>query len=186
MTAELRPDGLIDLPHERRWRGQTRPVPGILALVRRDHELLLIRRVAPPYTGQWALVGGAWDFGETLARGAVREVHEESSLDTEFVALRGVVNERLHPLGESDAGGHWLLFVCEVRILGGDAAEQAEGPVAWFDSPGLERLHTTGQIVPSDYVMIQEFLRAPAQALWHAELTAHAGEHGLHFFGRGA
>jgi ADP-ribose pyrophosphatase YjhB (NUDIX family) len=43
----------------------------------------------------WALVGGKWDFGEELGTAVTREVKEETSLDTRFVALRGLVNVRL-------------------------------------------------------------------------------------------
>ena len=70
-------NSLSALPPERRWRAQTAPVPVAVALIRQaaaaGEELLLIRRANGPYTGQWALVGGKWDFGETLAEAIVRD-----------------------------------------------------------------------------------------------------------------
>jgi len=47
--------------------------------------------------GKWALVGGKWDFGETLSQATTREVQEETGVITDFVALREFVNERIFP-----------------------------------------------------------------------------------------
>ena len=155
---------LPHLPVARRWRGQGSPAPSVLALIRRDGVVgagetlaryLLIQRQTEPYTGKWALVGGMWDFGETLETAVTREVKEETGLDTTFVALRGLVNERLAPFDESVEGCHFLLFVCEVAAPTGEAREQSEGPVAWFSSEDLEKLSKSHQIVPTDFDILQ-------------------------------
>jgi ADP-ribose pyrophosphatase YjhB (NUDIX family) len=150
------------LPPERRWRAQTAPVPAVVALIRqstdaRGEELLLIQRAGGPYTGQWALVGGKWDFGETLAEAIVREVLEETGLLTAFVALRALVSERVAPWTAEDPAAHFLLLVCDLVVLEGSASEQYEGLVAWFDRETIEALHGEGHIIPSDYAMIREF-----------------------------
>ncbi len=161
-------DSLPTLPPERRWRGQTAPIPVAVALIRRaaDHgeELLLIRRAGGPYTGQWALVGGKWDFGETLAAAVVREALEETGLRTAFVALRALVSERVAPWTAGDQGAHFLLLVCDLVVRDGTAAEQQEGLVAWFDRAAIDALHDEGRIIPSDYAMIREFGRAERHA----------------------
>jgi ADP-ribose pyrophosphatase YjhB (NUDIX family) len=152
---------LPSLPPERRWRAQIAPVPVAVALVRQakgdDEELLLIRRAGGPYTGQWALVGGKWDFGETLAEAIVREVLEETGLVTAFVALRALVSERVAPWTAEDPAAHFLLLVCDLVVLDGQASEQFEGLVAWFDRQSIEALYGEGRIIPSDYAMIREF-----------------------------
>jgi 8-oxo-dGTP diphosphatase len=150
-------DNLPSLAIERRWRGQLHPMPSILALIRRGEQMLLIKRLQPPYQGKWALVGGKWDFGEALDAVAVREVKEETGLDTEFVALRGIVNERVAPTDEITAGGHYLLFICEVVVRNGEAREQTEGPVAWFNSAEIAQLHAQDAIIGTDYVMIEKY-----------------------------
>ena len=131
-------DSLPTLPPARRWRQQAHPVASVLALIRRDDTSqpsepvsrhLLIQRQTEPYVGKWALVGGRWEFGETLATAITREVKEETELDTTFVALRGMVNERIAPSSAQEDGAHFLLFVCEVSAPSGIAREQAEGPV---------------------------------------------------------
>lgn len=152
---------LIHLPRERRWRAQTAPVPVAVALIRRatdsGEELLLIRRANGPYTGQWALVGGKWDFGETLAEAIEREVREETGLLTAFLALRALVSERVAPWTAEDVGAHFLLLVCDLVVREGRAAEQQEGLVDWFSGEAVDALYAEGRIIPSDYAMIREF-----------------------------
>jgi ADP-ribose pyrophosphatase YjhB (NUDIX family) len=115
----------------------------------------------------WALVGGKWDFGETLAQAVVREVQEETGLETKFTALRGLVNERLASI-DTAAPAHFTIFICELQVTAGTAREQKEGAVAWFSMSEIERLSREGRIVPTDYVMIQQFV--PAAALPYAEI----------------
>ena len=159
---------LAALPYQQRWRGQTAPVPVVVGLIRRAHDdgerLLLIRRAAGPYAGQWALVGGKWEFGETLAEAIVREVTEETGLATTFVAVRGLVSERVTPLSAGALGAHFLLLVCDLLVGDGEAAEQQEGGVAWFDHAAIDALSAAGAIIPSDYAMIREFAAATARA----------------------
>ncbi|MBU1878718.1 MAG: NUDIX domain-containing protein, partial [Chloroflexi bacterium] len=116
-------EALPQLPAARRWREQAHPMPSVVAVIRRDGvtdagqpapRYLLIKRQSEPYAGLWALVGGKWDFGETLDAAITREVKEETGLDTTFVALRGVINERIAPHGPADVGSHFVTFVCEV------------------------------------------------------------------------
>ena len=148
---------LTNLPPEDRWRGQTHPVPVVLALIKETGRFLLIKRNSPPYKELWALVGGKWDFGEPFADALLREVAEETGLAGHFVAWRGFVNERVKPAGEP-AGAHFYLFVAEVTPLPNQtASEQREGAVAWFTADEIDVLHEADQIIPSDYLMIKQF-----------------------------
>ena len=151
-------------PPGQRWHGQTAPVPVAVALIRQaadvGEELLLIRRAGGPYTGQWALVGGKWDFGETLAEAIVREVREETGLTTAFVALRALVSERVAPWTADAPAAHFLLLVCDLVVRDGRATEQQEGFVDWFGAADIEALYAEGRIIPSDYAMIREFSAA--------------------------
>ncbi|MEZ4518583.1 MAG: NUDIX domain-containing protein [Chloroflexota bacterium] len=159
---------LTRIPPEQRWRAQTVPAPIVVGLIRRTsattEEFLLINRVVDPYVGQWALVGGKWDFGEALAEAVVREVREETGLETRFVALRGVVDERVVPGTAGVKAAHFLLFLCDLTVENGVAAEQAEGEVQWFGRQEIETLHEQGAIIPSDYAMIAAFAGAAASA----------------------
>lgn len=172
-------DSLAQIPIQERWREQKHPLPIVGAIIRRDSlvdnsktDYLLIQRVSDPYQGMWALVGGKWDFGETLAEAIIREVLEETGLETDFVNLRGVVSERLAS-AEMTAGdpAHFVIFVCELLVTAGTAREQNEGAVAWFSTAELETLHHNGKIIPSDYAMLQKFVLAPAVPYAEIEMT---------------
>lgn len=154
-------DNLTQLPLHQRWRGQVQPVPGVLNFIRRGPRYLMIQRQQNPYKGSWSLVGGHWEFGETLMTAAVREVKEETGLDTTFVALRGLVSERIAPSGGNRRGAHYLLFVCEVNADHGEPAEQQEGPLAWFTLEELGELFGAGRVAPTDFEMIRRFSTNP-------------------------
>lgn len=168
------------LPREQRWRSQTAPAPVVVAIIRDSREdrerLLLIRRADGPYAGQWALVGGKWDFGETLSEAIVREVREETGLGTRFVAVRALVSERVAPWDDGDIGAHFLLLVCDLLVSDGQASEQQEGLVAWFDHAAIDGLHAAAAIIPSDYAMIREFAAATHHAPYvEVEMRARLG-----------
>ncbi len=174
---------LNNLPAARRWHGQTYPAPIVVALIRRQFHpsgsaegkahYLLIRRRSSPYDGHWALVGGKWDFGETLHEAIVREVKEETDLDTTFVAVRGLVSERIVPPQDAQQAAHFLLFVCELAAGNGQAKEQDEGEVGWFSCDQIEALNDAGAIIPSDFAMIQSFAGAN-EAVPHIEAEMRA------------
>ena len=156
-------DSLSDLPVEQRLRQRLHPLPSVLALIRRaggdgpasDSRYLLIQRQKPPYLGKWALVGGKWDFGETLITAVTREVREETGLEARFEGLRGVVSERVIPAADGEKGSHFLLFVCEVTAVAGEAREQYEGPVGWFSLEEMEALRDRQEMILTDYAMVR-------------------------------
>lgn len=175
-------DGLQRLPPERRWRQQRGPVFVVVTLIQRpdpareEDKFLLIRRRQAPYARRWALVGGKLEFGETLAMAATREVLEETGLEAEFVALRGVVNERLAPSSPQARAGHFLLFVCAVDAAHGEPQEQFEGELAWFTLPEMEQLGREGAIIPSDHRIIKQFGPSRrALPFYEAEMVAAEG-----------
>ncbi len=181
-------ESLSNLPLARRWQEQAYPVASVLALIRRDDvsngdeaipRYLLIQRQTEPYIGKWGLVGGRWEFGETLETAITREVKEETGLGTTFVALRGLVNERIAPRSPSDEGAHYLLFVCEVHVLTGTAREQSEGPVAWYGLEELKELSERQAIIFTDHAIIRRFTQNGAGIPYiEAEVVASSSEKG--------
>ena len=174
-------EAFSDTSLDKRWRQQVQPAPIVVSIIRdqiRDSQnsetvYLLIRRNSAPYTDQWALVGGKWDFGEPLAEAAVREVREETGLSTRFVALRGIVSERSTPPNHDSAGAaHFLILVCYLDVVSGMAREQQEGAVAWFKPAEIEELHVAGNIIPSDYMMLKRFNEADSIPFFEAEMIA--------------
>ena len=56
--------------------------------------ILLIKRATKPFTGYWALPGGRVDPGETVEHAVVREVKEETGLDTVVIRKIGEYHEQ--------------------------------------------------------------------------------------------
>ena len=169
-------DALANLPENGRYRQQLFPVPIVVALIRSGERFLLIQRNSDSYGGQSALVGGKWDFGETLATAVRREVQEETSLETQFVALKGLVSERVHPPDKALSAAHFLLLVCELTVTNGEATEQQEGAVGWFTLTEIEALHEGDEIIPSDYKMLHQFAAQTGDAVhFEAEMIAAIG-----------
>ncbi|MBI2129811.1 NUDIX hydrolase [Candidatus Woesearchaeota archaeon] len=124
-------------------------VCGVLVI---DNEVLLIKRVKPPYMGYWAMVGGKLEFGEHVEEAAVREFYEETGIKTEFESIAGIASEIVYSKNEKT--GHFLIFVCRVKSGNKNFIETEEGNLKWFDLNNLDK----EKIVPSDILMIQEFI----------------------------
>lgn len=94
-------------------------------LVLRDGKVLLVRRAKEPFQGCHALPGGFVEYGESTEACVVREVREETGLETEVLRLVGVYSE----MGR-DPRGHFVTLLYLLRekggsLLGGDDAESA-------------------------------------------------------------
>lgn len=172
-------DAFSTISSHKRWRQQAQPAPIVVAIIRRGNQdgpksgsdFLLIRRNSAPYQNHWAMVGGKWDFGEPLTEAAIREVQEETGLTTRFVALRGVVSERLAADEEGPGeAAHFLILVCQLDVVSGLAQEQREGEVGWFNAAEIEELNVAGKIIPSDYLMLKRFVEADAIPFYEAEM----------------
>jgi len=175
-------DTFAEIPIQKRWRQQAHPMPVVVAIICRqflDKEevnsetaYLLIKRNNDPYNNYWALVGGKWDFGETLIEAARREVMEETGLETTFVGLRGLLSERVVPENDEDGeAAHFLILVCQLEATAGEAREQHEGAVAWFTAEEIVGLNAAGTIIPSDYLMLNQFVDTPALPIHEAEMV---------------
>lgn len=102
--------------------------------------VLLLRRLKAPNQGLCSPIGGKLDVavGESPARCAQREIHEEAGIHVPI--------ERLHLLGlisESafEGRGHWLLFL--YRVLGPVEVkphDMPEGRLEWFRPDEIDSL----------------------------------------------
>jgi 8-oxo-dGTP diphosphatase len=87
-----------------------RPIAAVGVVCLRGDEVLLIRRGAPPFEGQWSLPGGRIEWGERVADAALRELKEETGCEAALVGLidvvDGLVNDRHYVL--ADYAARWL------------------------------------------------------------------------------
>ena len=88
------------------------------AVVRRDHEVLLVRQsVGHSLAGQWTVPWGRVDAGESPMAAVVREVREEAGVESVVEGLLGV--QELH---EPNLGGVALVYLC--KHVSGDPIPQ--------------------------------------------------------------
>ncbi|GLJ57566.1 hypothetical protein SUGI_1342910, partial [Cryptomeria japonica] len=112
------------------WIPQTPPtIPdnashqaGVAAFVfNEEGEVLVVQEKCGPYkdSGLWKMPTGRINQGEGIKEGAVREVQEETGINTEFVQVVGFRDGHNAPFGKSD-----LLFVCMLRSLSSNIVVQ--------------------------------------------------------------
>jgi 8-oxo-dGTP diphosphatase len=80
-----------------------------------EGKLVLIKRGRDPYRGSYALPGGILEYGETMEECVVREVEEETGLQTEILDLVGVYSDP-----DRDPRGHFVSAVFHLSSIGGD------------------------------------------------------------------
>jgi 8-oxo-dGTP diphosphatase len=118
-----------------------RPVPAVGTACFRGDDVLLIRRGTKPLAGDWSIPGGKLEFGESLADGALRELHEETGVTARIIGLVDVVDAVFTSRRSGETARHYVLFdyaaVWEAgEPLAGDDAAHAE----WISPDRLDAL----------------------------------------------
>lgn len=134
------------------------PRAGVLAIVRRGCDFLLVRRANAPDAGLWGFPGGKVEGGETFFHAAERELLEETSLQAHATSLVDVFDS-MHYAPDGALVFHYLILavLCTepqpaltTPIAGDDARE-----VRWFSYEEIAqlgpkasaRLHTLAQTI---------------------------------------
>lgn len=108
---------------------------GVTGAVVRDGRVLFVRRNYEPNKGTWTLPGGYAEHTETLDEAVIRELREETSLES---AVKGVVGVRTR-WGEQ-GGGVLVIFRCEI-VSGEPHADEYEISAAeFFDADQIAQL----------------------------------------------
>jgi len=84
-------------------------------LVLVDGKLVAVLRRNPPFEGMPALPGGFLELGETAEEGVIREVREETGLETRVARLVGVYSDP-----SRDPRGHTVTLAYALERTGGD------------------------------------------------------------------
>ncbi len=128
-----------------------RPAVSTLIAIIDNDDVLLIKRNVEPFKDLWGLPGGKLELGEHVEDAAVREAKEETGLDTEFVAVRGVLSEIITEEGNK---WHFIHFVSELKPKSRDFKASEEGELKWIPLKDMETL----KLIPSEWSIIKEFI----------------------------
>jgi len=90
------------------------PAVTVDGLVLVDAKLVTVRRRNDPFRGMPALPGGFVELGETTLEAVVREVREETGLETRMVRLVGVFSDP-----DRDPRGHTVSIAYALEAIGG-------------------------------------------------------------------
>lgn len=111
------------------------PRVGVGIVVRRNGEILLVRRKNVHGDGSWSLPGGHLDPGEALEECAVREAREETGVEVGSVRFLAITND----VFEKEAR-HYLTVWMEGDYLSGTetvAEEYEVSEVGWYPVDSL-------------------------------------------------
>ena len=126
LTFELK-RRMLDEQMDHMWRKPYLTTDGVLI---ESGKVLLVRRGKEPAKGAMALPGGIVEYGERLEDCVVREVREETGLETRVLRLIGIFSDP-----GRDPRGHFVSAFYELERTGGelvagdDAAETGFYPL---------------------------------------------------------
>ena len=130
------------------------PLPIAIAALVKDGRILLIKRVRGDYIGLLGLPGGKIEKSEHVSQAAVREVFEESGIESKFKKHLGFVSE--HIVENGNVIQHLMLHVCELEPQTDDIFKGSEGNVEWFPIDELAGMKE--RIIPSDFLIIENMV----------------------------
>ncbi|UCH90294.1 MAG: NUDIX hydrolase [Thermoplasmata archaeon] len=105
-----------------------RPAITVDGVIIKDRKILLIQRKNEPFKGSYALPGGFVDYKEPVEDAVVREVEEETGLQTKIKRMIGV-----YSAPDRDPRGHTISVVYEMAIKGGKVKAGSDAKsLKWF------------------------------------------------------
>jgi ADP-ribose pyrophosphatase YjhB (NUDIX family) len=108
-----------------------KPCASVLPI--RDGKVLLAKRANDPHKGEYDIIGGFMEVGETPEAAALREAKEETGLDMKIVSLLGIYNCRYGDGGDYVLDHHYIAEVTGGQMQAQDDAAELE----WFDISNL-------------------------------------------------
>ncbi len=160
-------------------RNKELPLAIVICALVQDNKILLIERIKGDYIGFLGLPGGKIEKNEHFSTAAIREVFEESGIETEFREYLGLVSE--HLLDENKkVAEHFLLHICclvpkAVKIINGK-----EGKSDWFN---LEKIGAIkNKVIPSDFIIIDKMVKNRGKNYYDCVIRKSSGKYILEKF----
>ncbi|MBW3022771.1 NUDIX domain-containing protein [Candidatus Woesearchaeota archaeon] len=126
-------------------------LPVVLIACVKDKKVLLIKRKKRVYKDYWSLPGGRIRAGETIKNATLRILKEKTFLDSKFVSINTVVNERYVNKGKIRSS--FILFLTKAKP---ESEIKEKEAVKWVNVVEAGKL----RIIPSDLWLIQNKLNS--------------------------
>jgi 8-oxo-dGTP diphosphatase len=95
------------------------PIAAVGAIVRKDDQVLLVRRGQEPAKGRWVIPGGAVELGEATEEAVRREIREESGIEISVGPLATVV-DRIERDEQGRVRYHYLIVDLFASYVSGE------------------------------------------------------------------
>lgn len=154
------------------------PLAVVISALIKDNQILLIKRVRGDYIGFLGLPGGKIEKNEHLSEAAIREILEESGIESDFKNYLGIVSE--HLIENRNVLQHFLLHICELEPKTTDILNDSEGKLAWFDLENLQNIKE--KIIPSDFLIIEKIVKNREKGYYNCILEKNGDNHFLKKF----
>ena len=116
---------------------EQRPVPVVrLVITNRDGNVLILKRAHTAYgEGEWCLPGGKVDYGETVEQAMVKELREETTMETD--SWRFLFYQNSLPI--KPGGMHCVNLYFECQASGHVVLNEESNQYAWIGPADLDR-----------------------------------------------
>jgi len=154
------------------------PLSVAISFLIKDNKILLIKRIRGDYVGLFGLPGGKIEKNEHFSEAAVREILEESGIESEFKNYCGLVSE--HLIENEKIIQHFLLHICQLFPKTANISNNSEGKLEWFDLEFISKMK--GEIIPSDFLMIEKMIINKEKDYYECVIEKYGNKHILKKF----
>jgi 8-oxo-dGTP diphosphatase len=141
------PEPMPESNENDRRRYPESPIAGVGIIIRKDGQILMIKRGKEPNKGYWSIPGGAVRLGETLQGAARREVREECSIDVEVErVLDAAQNIIRDETGRIEY--HYVIVDLLARYRDGEVRAQSDAEECrWVELRELAKMQVTPSLI---------------------------------------
>lgn len=134
------------------------PVPATIGVVFREGRVLLVRRANEPDAGKWGFPGGKIEWGESIARAAEREIHEETGVITRAGTVFTAVD--CYDRQNKELVRHFILVAVLCRWVSGEPLASDDALEArWFSKEEYERADLALSLDVREVIRLAETLQ---------------------------